>query len=44
MNLLSVSKAARNRKSFEFGQLHCNIIDNKFGVIALLQNAEICII
>ena len=34
MNLLSVSKAARNRKSFEFGQSHCNIIDNKFGVIA----------
>ena len=33
-NLLSVSKAASNRKSFEFRQSHCNIIDNKFGVIA----------
>ena len=33
-NLLSVSKVASNRKSFEFGQSHCNIIDNKFGVIA----------
>ena len=33
-NLLSVSEAESKRKSFEFGQLHCNIIDNKFGVIA----------
>ena len=33
-NLLSVSKAASNGKSSEFGQSHCNIIDNKFGVIA----------
>ena len=33
-NLLKVSKAASKRKSFEFGQPHCNIIDNKFGVIA----------
>ena len=34
-NLLSVSKAASNGKSFEFGQSHCNIIDNKFGIIAI---------
>ena len=33
-NLLSVSEKASKRKSFEFGQSHCNIIDNKFGVIA----------
>ena len=33
-NLLSVSEAASNGKSFEFGQSHCNIIDNKFDVIA----------
>ena len=33
-NLLSVSKAESNGKSFEFGQSHCNIIDNKFSVIA----------
>ena len=33
-NLLSVSKAADNRKTFEFWQSHCNIIDNKLGVIA----------
>ena len=32
-NLLSVSKVAIDGKSFEFGQSHCNIIDNKFGVI-----------
>ena len=29
---MSISKAASNGKSFEFGQSHCNIIDNKFGV------------
>ena len=33
-NLLRVSRAASNGKSFEFGQSHCNIIDNKFSVIA----------
>ena len=33
-NLLSVSKAASNGKSFEFRESHCNIIDNKFGVIS----------
>ena len=33
-NLLSVSKVAIDGKSFEFGQSHCNIVDNKFGVIA----------
>ena len=33
-NLLSVSKAESNGKSFDFGQSHRNIIDNKFGVIA----------
>ena len=43
-NHLSVSKAPNNGKSFEFGQSHCNIIDNKFGVMPLLQNAEIYII
>ena len=32
-NLLSVSKVAIDGKSFEFGKSHCNIIDNKFGVI-----------
>ena len=32
-NFLSVSKAASNGKSFEFGQSHCSIIDNKFGGI-----------
>ena len=26
-NILSVSKAASNGKSFEFGQSHCNITD-----------------
>ena len=44
MNLLSVSKAASNGKNFKFGQSHCNIIDNKFGVIATAKNAQICII
>ena len=43
-NHLSVSKAPKNGKSFEFGQSHCNIIVNKFGVMPLLQNAEIYII
>ena len=33
-NLLSVSKAGSNGKRFEFGQSHCNIIDNKFGLFA----------
>ena len=33
-NLLSVSKATSNLKSFKFGQSHCNIIDNKSGVIS----------
>ena len=33
-NLLIVSKAASNGKSFELGQSHWNILDNKFGVIA----------
>ena len=32
-SLLCVSKAASNEKSFEFGQSHCNIIDNKHGAI-----------
>ena len=39
-NLLSVSKAASNRKSFEFEQSHCNIIDNKFGVIATVTKCR----
>ena len=34
LNLLSVSKAASNGERFEFRQSHCNIIDNKFGVIS----------
>ena len=43
-NLLSVSKAASNGKSFEFGQSHCNIVDNKFGVIVTASKCRISII
>ena len=39
-NLLSVSKAESNGKSFEFGQSHCNIIDNEFGMIATATKCE----
>ena len=43
-NLLSVSKAASNGKSFEFGQSHCNIVDNKFGVVVTASKCRISII
>ena len=33
-NLLSVSKTTSTGKSFEFHQSYCNIVDEKFGVIA----------
>ena len=39
-NLLSASKAESNGKSFEFGQSHCNIIDNEFGMIATATKCE----